>query len=52
MKYQQLGRSGLLVSRTCLGTMTFGNDAWGCDAAESKKLTDACLLYTSDAADE
>jgi 1-deoxyxylulose-5-phosphate synthase len=43
MKYQQLGRSGLLVSRTCLGTMTFGNGAWGCDAAESKKLTDAFI---------
>lgn len=43
MKYQQLGQSGLLVSRTCLGTMTFGNDAWGCDAAESRKLTDAFI---------
>ncbi len=43
MIYQQLGRSGLLVSRTCLGTMTFGNDAWGCDAAESRKLTDAFI---------
>lgn len=43
MIYQQLGRSGLLVSRTCLGTMTFGNDAWGCDAAESRKLIDAFI---------
>ena len=43
MIYQQLGRSGLLVSRTCLGTMTFGNDAWGCDAAESRKLTTAFI---------
>jgi len=25
MKYRYLGRSGLLVSRICLGTMTFGN---------------------------
>jgi aryl-alcohol dehydrogenase-like predicted oxidoreductase len=25
MKYKQLGRSGLLVSELCLGTMTFGD---------------------------
>jgi aryl-alcohol dehydrogenase-like predicted oxidoreductase len=31
MKYRYLGRSGLLVSRICLGTMTFGNAEWGCD---------------------
>jgi aryl-alcohol dehydrogenase-like predicted oxidoreductase len=31
MKYRYLGRSGLLVSRLCLGTMTFGNKDWGCD---------------------
>jgi aryl-alcohol dehydrogenase-like predicted oxidoreductase len=31
MKYRYLGRSGLLVSRLCLGTMTFGNGQWGCD---------------------
>jgi 1-deoxyxylulose-5-phosphate synthase len=31
MKYRYLGRSGLLVSRICLGTMTFGNKDWGCD---------------------
>lgn len=31
MKYRHLGRSGLLVSRLCLGTMTFGNAEWGCD---------------------
>ncbi len=31
MKYRYLGRSGLLVSRLCLGTMTFGNAQWGCD---------------------
>lgn len=43
MIYQQLGRSGLLVSRTCLGTMTFGNDAWGCDATESRQLTNAFI---------
>lgn len=30
MKFRYLGRSGLLVSRICLGTMTFGNKEWGC----------------------
>lgn len=40
MKYRYLGRSGLLVSRVCLGTMTFGMKDWGCDEATSKALTD------------
>ena len=31
MQYRYLGRSGLLVSRVCLGTMTFGMKDWGCD---------------------
>lgn len=31
MKYRYLGRSGLLVSRVCLGTMAFGNPEWGCE---------------------
>ena len=26
MKYRYLGNSGLLVSRVCLGTMTFGEE--------------------------
>jgi aryl-alcohol dehydrogenase-like predicted oxidoreductase len=30
MKYRFLGKSGLLVSRISLGTMTFGTDNWGC----------------------
>ncbi|MGH9017547.1 MAG: aldo/keto reductase [Acidimicrobiales bacterium] len=38
-----LGRSGLKVSRACLGTMTFGNTAWGTDEAESKKIVGAFL---------
>ena len=31
MRYNRLGRSGLLVSELCLGTMTFGGDdgLWG-----------------------
>ncbi|MBI1252022.1 MAG: aldo/keto reductase [Alphaproteobacteria bacterium] len=28
MKYKQLGRSGLVVSEICLGTMTFGGDGF------------------------
>ena len=38
MKYRHLGRSGLLVSRLCLGTMTFGNKEWGCDQAGSSAI--------------
>jgi 1-deoxyxylulose-5-phosphate synthase len=41
MKYRYLGNSGLLVSRICLGTMTFGNEEWGCDQAESTRITRA-----------
>lgn len=39
MKYRYLGNSGLLVSRVCLGTMTFGMQGWGCDATESAAIT-------------
>lgn len=35
MKYRKLGRTGLMVSEICLGTMTFGNQI---DEAESSKL--------------
>jgi 1-deoxyxylulose-5-phosphate synthase len=38
MKYRYLGRSGLLVSRLCLGTMTFGNAQWGCDQAGASAI--------------
>lgn len=40
MDYRRMGRSGLKVSEICLGTMTFGH---GADAAESARITDACL---------
>ena len=40
MKYRYLGRSGLLVSRICLGTMTFGNKDWGCDQQEAGSIVD------------
>jgi aryl-alcohol dehydrogenase-like predicted oxidoreductase len=41
MKYRYLGRSGLLVSRICLGTMTFGNKEWGCDLETSGAIVKA-----------
>lgn len=40
MKYRYLGRSGLLVSRICLGTMTFGNRDWGCDQQTASAIVD------------
>lgn len=40
MKYRHLGRSGLLVSRICLGTMTFGNKEWGCDQEAASSIVD------------
>jgi aryl-alcohol dehydrogenase-like predicted oxidoreductase len=41
MSFVTLGRSGLKVSRACLGTMTFGNTEWGTDESESKRIIDA-----------
>ena len=41
MKYRYLGRSGLLVSRLCLGTMTFGNAQWGCDQETSSAIVNS-----------
>jgi aryl-alcohol dehydrogenase-like predicted oxidoreductase len=43
VNYVSLGRSGLQVSRACLGTMTFGNTEWGTDEAESRAIVDAFL---------
>ena len=40
MKYNFLGKSGLKVSRVCLGTMTFGQENWGCDKNTSIKIID------------
>lgn len=40
MKYTSLGRSGLKVSKLCLGTMNFGNFT---DEKESFKIMDAAL---------
>jgi aryl-alcohol dehydrogenase-like predicted oxidoreductase len=41
--YVSLGRSGLKVSRLCLGTMNFGNEQWGCDEPTSAKIVDRFL---------
>lgn len=38
MKYNQLGRTGLLVSDLCLGTMIFGDDASGTLPDEARRL--------------
>ncbi len=40
MKHTRLGRTGLAVSRLCLGTMTFGNQ---CDEATSHAILDHAL---------
>ncbi len=39
-QYTTLGRSGLIVSPLCLGTMTFGNDRWGSSDEESRRIFD------------
>jgi aryl-alcohol dehydrogenase-like predicted oxidoreductase len=43
MKYRYMGNTGLLVSRVCLGTMTFGVKDWGCDRKTSKELINQYL---------
>lgn len=43
MKYRHLGRTGLNVSRICLGTMTFGTAGWGCDAASASAIVKTFL---------
>ena len=39
MRYKPLGKTGVLVSELCFGTMTFGREA---DEAESGRLFQAC----------
>jgi aryl-alcohol dehydrogenase-like predicted oxidoreductase len=41
--YVTLGRSGLIVSPFCLGTMTFGNDRWGSSDEESRRIFDCYI---------
>lgn len=43
MRMRRLGRTGLRVSRLCLGTMAFGNQQWGCDEPTSRKIVDRFL---------
>lgn len=45
MNYVNLGRSGLKVSRACLGAMNFGvsHTAPWCDEAEARRIVDAFL---------
>jgi aryl-alcohol dehydrogenase-like predicted oxidoreductase len=44
MEYVTLGRSGLKVSRACLGAMNFGtSQSAPCDEAEAKRIIDAFL---------
>jgi aryl-alcohol dehydrogenase-like predicted oxidoreductase len=38
--YRTLGRSGLVVSPLCLGTMTFGPGSWGADEETSRAIFD------------
>ena len=39
--YRTLGRSGLVVSPLALGTMTFGQQAWGVDETDARAIFDA-----------
>lgn len=39
--FRTVGRSGLVVSPLCLGTMTFGPGEWGADEATSRAIFDA-----------
>ena len=48
MQYRQLGKSGLLVSELCLGTMSFGKKGYwelvgGLDQPAARRLVDAAL---------
>ncbi|MCF7700037.1 aldo/keto reductase [Loktanella sp. M215] len=40
-RYRALGRSGLVVSPLCLGTMTFGPGDWGVEEAEARAIFEA-----------
>jgi aryl-alcohol dehydrogenase-like predicted oxidoreductase len=49
MKYRKLGRSGLIVSEICLGTMTFGGEGfWRTIGALEQKPVDALIKSAFD----
>jgi aryl-alcohol dehydrogenase-like predicted oxidoreductase len=43
VEYVNLGRSGLKVSRACLGAMMFGTEGAPCEEAESRRIIDDFL---------
>ena len=44
MEFLTLGRSGLHVSRACLGAMMFGHSSTApCDEADARRIIDAFL---------
>src|SRR5262245_12530982 len=43
MEYVNLGRSGLKVSRACLGAMMFGTAGAPCEEGESRRIIDTFL---------
>ncbi|MEJ0022721.1 MAG: aldo/keto reductase [Alphaproteobacteria bacterium] len=52
MRYKKLGRSGLLVSEICLGTMTFGGEAgggWRAIGSLEQKPVDSLVKASFDA---
>jgi aryl-alcohol dehydrogenase-like predicted oxidoreductase len=38
MEYKPLGRSGLMVSELCLGTMIFGDESYGADEPTAMRI--------------
>ncbi len=40
MKFRYVGKTGLLVSRVALGTMTFGAPDWGCSETTAHEIMD------------
>lgn len=43
MKLANLGKTGVRVSRVCLGTMTFGHPEYGCEFDEARSIVDAYI---------
>jgi len=50
MKYKQLGRTGLLVSELCFGTMTFGGKGfWRAIGQQPQEVADQLIGRVLDA---